>query len=67
MSLQELFETHAISQADTAAKIGMSRGTFNNKINPDHPSKFTPAEMVKLCEVLEQKQKAIKEFLTTIQ
>jgi ABC-type antimicrobial peptide transport system ATPase subunit len=66
MTLYELFEQYGISQKYVADKIGMGKGTFNNKIIPTHNSEFTPAEMVKILEVLEEMQKGIRRYITTI-
>lgn len=53
MDYFKIITTYGISYKVLAAKIGMPRGTFNNKINPKQPAyKFTEAEEEKIRNVL---------------
>lgn len=48
----EIIEKWNLNKAFLAKKIGLLRGTFNNKIQPDHYTKFSPQEVQKLKAVL---------------
>ena len=43
-----------LNRAVLASKMGMPKGTFNNKLNPTHASTFSDAEHVKLIGVLRE-------------
>jgi hypothetical protein len=52
MELHQLIEKWALNKGNLASKMGMLTGTFCNKLNPKHPTKFTQDELVKLHNVL---------------
>ena len=52
MTLLELIDKWSINRAVLASKMGMLKGTFNNKLSDKHPTQFSPEERVKLIHVL---------------
>jgi len=52
MEIQEIITKWKLNKQHLAFKMGMLRGTFNNKLNPMHPTQFTDAEMIKLKQLL---------------
>lgn len=43
-----------LNRAVLASKMGMPKGTFNNKLNPTHASQFSNEEIIKLIGVLRE-------------
>lgn len=37
-----------------AEKMGMKKGTFNNKLNPKHPTQFSEEEIIRLKMILKE-------------
>lgn len=54
MTLPEIIETHSLSASHIAATIGISKGTFNNKLKQNNGAYFTPHETDKIKKVLEE-------------
>lgn len=50
--LYSFIDKWRINQAILAAKMGMLKGTFNNKLNPNHYTKFSELELKKLKGIL---------------
>ena len=50
--LWELIEKWKVNRALLASKMDMPKGTFNNKLNPEHSSAFTDKERNLLCQIL---------------
>lgn len=50
--LWELIEKWEVNRALLASKMDMPKGTFNNKLNPEHSSTFTDKERNLLCQIL---------------
>lgn len=54
MDIQEIIEKWKINKVLLASKIGLQKGTFQNKLNPTHPTQFTEDELVLLrCALIE--------------
>ena len=52
--MEEIIIQWKLNRAVLASKIGMPKGTFNNKLSPTHPTKFSTGESQKLtCVLLE--------------
>jgi hypothetical protein len=54
--MQKIIEKWKLNKGLLASKIGMLTGTFCNKLNPKHPTKFTDAEIIRLKIVLKELQ-----------
>lgn len=52
MTVQEIIIKWDLNRAFLASKIGMKRGTFNNKLSPKHSTQFTPQELIQLRDIL---------------
>ena len=56
VGVQEIITKWKLSKQLLASKLGMLKGTFQNKLNPEHPTQFTEDEMTLLrCALLELK------------
>ncbi len=52
--MDEIIIRWKLNRVLLASKIGMPQGTFNNKLSPNHPTKFSTEERNKLkCVLLE--------------
>lgn len=60
MTIQEIIIKWDLSRAFLASKIGMSRGTFSNKLSPKHSTQFTPQELIKLRDLIIEMDKDIE-------
>lgn len=57
MEVADLIEKWKLNKGHLASKMGMKKGTFNNKLNPKHPTQFRTGEKIKLRDILiEMKQ-----------
>ena len=66
--LNETVDTWAINKAFLAAKMGMPKGTFNNKINPKMTAyRFTEAEILKLAGILIEMKNQLQLLTKTLQ
>lgn len=54
MEVQEIIDKWKLNRALLASKLGMPKGTFNNKLSPKHPTKFSDEEMICLKMVLRE-------------
>lgn len=52
MTVQEIIIKWDLNRAFLASKIGMKRGTFNNKLSPKHSTQFTPQELIQLRDIV---------------
>ncbi len=52
MTVQEIIIKWDLNRAFLASKIGMKRGTFNNKLSPKHSTAFSPQELIKLRDII---------------
>lgn len=52
MTVQEIIIKWDLNRAFLASKIGMKRGTFNNKLSPKHNTQFAPQELIKLRDII---------------
>lgn len=50
--MQQVIENWKINKGVLASKMQMPLGTFCNKLNPNHATKFSDAEIVRLKGVL---------------
>ena len=48
-----------LNRALLASKMGMPKGTFNNKLNASHASQFSNEENIKLVGILREMSKDI--------
>lgn len=54
MEITEIIKKWKINKQLLASKIGLERGTFQNKLNPEHSTNFTEDELILLrCALLE--------------
>ena len=51
-TLSQIIDLWKVNKALLASKMGMPKGTFNNKLNPDHSASFTDKELNQLCNIL---------------
>lgn len=51
-TLWQIIERWKVNRALLASKMDMPKGTFNNKLNPDHDSTFSDKERNLLCQIL---------------
>jgi hypothetical protein len=51
-----------LNKAFLAKKIGMLKGTFNNKFNPTHDTKFSDEEVTKLKNLLMKMREDFKDL-----
>lgn len=51
-TLWEIIERWKVNRAFLASKMDMPKGTFNNKLNPEHDSTFSDKERNLLCQIL---------------
>lgn len=52
MEVQEIIDKWKLNRALLASKMDMPKGTFNNKLSPKHPTKFSDKEMFQLKEII---------------
>ena len=52
MKIQEIIIKWKLNKALLASKLKMKKGTFQNKLNPAHQTKFTNEELFQLKQVL---------------
>ena len=50
--LLQIIDTWKVNRALLASKMDMPKGTFNNKLNPEHSASFTDKELNQLCNIL---------------
>lgn len=48
----QIIDLWKVNRALLASKMDMPKGTFNNKLNPDHSASFTDKELNQLCNIL---------------
>ena len=54
MTLLDLINKWSINRAVLASKIGMLKGTFNNKLSDSHPTQFSDKERIQLIGILRE-------------
>lgn len=59
MTVLQVVDKWKLNRGLLASKMGMPKGTFNNKLNPSHTSQFSNAENIKLIGVLREMSKDI--------
>ena len=52
LTVLQVINKWKLNRADLASKIDMPKGTFNNKLNPDHAATFSDKEQNQLCNIL---------------
>jgi len=52
MTINTIIDRWKLNHTLLASKLGMLKGTFNNKLSENHPTKFSPQEIEKLKLVL---------------
>lgn len=52
--MHDIIEKWKLNKNLLASKMGMPKGTFNNKLNPKHSSDFTEDELFKLKGILQE-------------
>lgn len=52
--MHEVIEKWKINKGLLASKMGMLTGTFCNKLNPNHGTQFTDAEIIRLKLILKE-------------
>ena len=52
MEIQEIITKWKLNKQLLASKLKLKKGTFQNKINPSHKTKFTNEELFQLKQVL---------------
>lgn len=54
MQIEEIITKWKLNKALLASKLGLKKGTFQNKLDPKHSTKFTDDELVLLrCILIE--------------
>lgn len=54
MELQEIIVKWKLNKQLLASKLGLQKGTFQNKLDPNHNTKFTADELILLrCALIE--------------
>jgi len=66
MTLRELIEANGIDKAHLARCIGMSKGTFGNKLHGNNNARFSGGEMVMLLGELDKIRKEITNFIKSV-
>lgn len=64
MELHELFSKWNLNHNFFSESIGMHKGTFNNKLNPNHSSRFSPEENNALVKLFRQLESDLRNFNT---
>lgn len=59
MTVLQVIDKWKLNRALLASKMGMPKGTFNNKLSATHESQFSDAEHIKLIGVLREMNKDI--------
>lgn len=54
MTVLQVVDKWKLNRGLLASKMGMPKGTFNNKLNPTHASQFSNEENIKLIGVLRE-------------
>lgn len=54
LTLLQVFNRWKLNRALLASKMGMPKGTFNNKLSDKHESNFSDAELIKLKGILRE-------------
>lgn len=54
MTVLQVVDKWKLNRGLLASKMGMPKGTFNNKLNPTHTSQFSNEENIKLIGVLRE-------------
>ncbi|MBK8808524.1 MAG: hypothetical protein IPO21_18570 [Bacteroidales bacterium] len=62
MELHELFKKWNLNHNFFSNSIGMHKGTFNNKLNSKHPSKFSAEENNQLIKLFRLLEKDLRNF-----
>lgn len=57
MEIKEIIQKWKLNKNLLASKLKMLKGTFNNKLNPDHKDKFTNDELILLRAVMLEMRK----------
>lgn len=57
MEIGEIIQKWKLNKNLLASKLKMLKGTFNNKLNPDHKDKFTNDELILLRAVMLEMRK----------
>lgn len=60
--ITQLIDKWSLNKSFLAKKLGMLRGTFNNKINPNHYTKFSDDELTKLKAILIKMREDLKDI-----
>lgn len=59
MTVLQVIDKWKLNRGHLASKMGMPKGTFNNKLNTVHTSTFSNEENIKLIAVLREMTKDI--------
>ena len=59
MTVLQVIDKWKLNRGHLAFKMGMPKGTFNNKLSPSHASQFSNEENIKLIGVLREMSKDI--------
>ncbi len=65
-TMYKLITRNKLNHSDLADKIGMVKGTFNNKLNSNHPAQFSQTELKELHKVLREMALDILKFIEPI-
>ena len=66
MTLRQLIEATGIDKSHLARCIGMSKGTFGNKLHGNNNARFSGGEMVELLGALDNIRKEITNFIKSV-
>lgn len=62
VSIEQIIIKWKFNRSLLADKMGMPKGTFNQKVNPDHTAKFTDKEVFRLKMILSELREELEPF-----
>lgn len=62
MEAQELIRKWKLNKGFLASKMNMLKGTFSNKLSPNHPTQFKHGEKIQLRDLLIEMSKELAEI-----
>lgn len=65
MRIEQIIIKWKLNRSLLAQKMDMPKGTFNQKVNPDHKAKFTDKELFRLKMVLSALREELEPFDAT--
>lgn len=63
--IEQIIVKWKLNRSLLADKMDMPKGTFNQKVNPDHTAKFTDKEVFRLKMILSELREELEPFEAT--